>query len=308
MADRNILVFRIKPSRLKAKEIAMLETRSVLSFIPDVEVIDGGPLSCARGTFAAFVPAAVALETLLPELSRLGYVEQADQWEELPGKAGEKGAIKWKGRFYKAVPLYREDKEAARRQAPDKRRFLLPDPAGQVRSVSGYRGDGTETGRRALPVEDCRALLNIAGVRKGQKVLDPFAGGGGIVWAAKSFGLDVFSSDIDPQLQYGLRDYGAHHTVACVEQLPFPDASFDAVVTEAPFHASATPAVLRGLAEMARVIIPAGTIVMMVAQEQADPVREKAGQLNLNAYADKAVDRKGTPVHIFTWRTLNKKA
>ena len=302
MSEKQILIFGIKPSRKKAKSLAMLEVKSVLSDMKEADVIDGGPLSTRSGTFMAFLPACVSAGDLMPAFGRLGYIEQVDALVKSDDLNDAKEKVKWKGGLYDLESVYKDDKEKAREQAPDRRPFLLPDSAGQLRYVRGYRGDGTKTGRRALPVEDCRVLLNIAHLKKGQRVLDPFAGGGGIVFAARNFGLDVYSSDIDPILQYGLADYGARHAVASVEELPFQDAFFDSVVTEAPFDKNITPVIARGLEEIVRVTTARASIVMMTSEEQAQDIRDKARQLNLMAYADVSLDRKGTSVHIFAWR------
>jgi ubiquinone/menaquinone biosynthesis C-methylase UbiE len=114
--------------------------------------------------------------------------------------------------------------------------------------------------------------------------------------------LKVYSSDIDPILRHGLRDYGAEHSVASVEKLPFDAGFFDAVVTEAPFDENTTPIVAKGLEELARVTTPKASIVMMTGENQADFIRKKAIALNLESYIDQSVDRKGTPVHIFGWK------
>jgi SAM-dependent methyltransferase len=252
------------------------------------------------GTFTVLAPEYTDMDDFAGRFERLGYSEKVEQavFDSLRNKT----ALKWKGRPFVLKTIYDEDKDSTREEAPDKRRFLLPDAEGRLRYVYGYRGDGTDTGRRALPVEDCRMLLNIAGVKAGQKMLDPFAGGGGIVYAAVKAGLSVFSSDIDPRLQYGLRDYGSDHRVAPIEQLPFADGEFDAVITEAPFDNNSTDIVVDGIAEISRVLSPAGSFVMMAADHQAAKIRDQALKLGFKNFADRNLDRKGTSVHVFAWK------
>lgn len=295
--EKTILIFRIKTSRLKARSLALEEVKSFLSDVENVEVVIGGPLSTEKGIIAAYLPKNFDTDVLAPDFSRLGYIQQVDQMVQEQRES--KNTIKWKGAFYSLETIYEEDKEEVRNQAPDKRRFLLPDPTGTLRYVNGYRGDGTETGKRAVPVEDCKFMLNLSKIKRGQKVLDPFAGAGGIVFAAVHAGLDVYSSDIDPKMQYGLRDFGSKHHVAGIQKLPFDNNFFDSVVTEAPFDTNVTGNVAEGLAEMQRVIKPSGYIILMVADHQVEQIRKKAATLGLETYVDQPLDRKGTAVHIF---------
>ncbi len=298
--EKQILIFRIKTSRLKARALALEEVKSFLSEVQNVEVVIGGPLSTEKGIIAAYIPKTFDVDTLSPEFPNLGYIQQVDMM--VPEQRASKDTIKWKGAFYSLETIYEEDKEEIRNQAPDKRRFLLPDPTGALRYVNGYRGDGTETGKRALPVEDCKFMLNLSKIKRGQKVLDPFAGAGGIVFAGVQAGLDMYSSDIDPKMQYGLRDFGSKHHVADISKLPFENAFFDSVVTEAPFDTNVTVNVANGLAEMQRVVKPSGYIVLMVADHQVEQIRNRAIALGLDVYVDQALDRKGTPVHIFGFK------
>ena len=298
--EKTILIFRIKTSRLKARNLALEEVKSFLSDVDNVEVVVGGPLSTEKGVIAAYLPKKFDVDILEPDFSRLGYIQQVDLMVQESRES--KNTIKWKGFFYSLETIYEENKEEVRNQAPDKRRFLLPDPTGALRYVNGYRGDGTETGKRALPVEDCKFMLNLSKIKRGQKVLDPFAGAGGIVFAAVNAGLDVYSSDIDPKMQYGLRDFGSKHFVSDVRHLPFDNNFFDSIVTEAPFDKNVTNNVAEGLAEMQRVVKKSGYIVLMVADHQVDQIRQKAVSLGLDIYVDQPLDRKGTAVHIFGFK------
>lgn len=294
--EKIVLIFRIKKSRLKARDLALLETKSLFN-TDDVQVVIGGPLSSQKGVIATYLPTGFDLDSLALEFPKLGYIYQIEIMTPVPKES--KGTVKWKGCFYKLDPIYQEDAEEARNLAPDKRRFLLPDPNGNLRYVIGYRGDGTETGKRALPMEDCKLMLNLARVKSGQRVLDTFAGAGGIVLAGVRTGLDMFSTDLDSKMQYGLADFGSRHQVADVRKLPFQDDSFDAIVTEAPFDRNTTQIVADGLREMKRVIKSSGNIVLMVADYQADAMRTAAMCIGLNISVDQPLDRKGTAVHIF---------
>jgi tRNA (guanine10-N2)-dimethyltransferase len=51
-----------------------------------------------------------------------------------------------------------------------------------------------------------RALINLTGARKGDLVLDPFCGTGGIVIEAASMGMRAVASDFDPEMVAGTRE------------------------------------------------------------------------------------------------------
>lgn len=298
----NILIFRIRKSRLKARELALKEVEAFLNDIPGVEVVIGGPLSTEKGIVAAYLPKSFDIDLLAPAYHKLGYIDSV--YIMLPEKKGSKKNIKWKGDFYSLHQVYEEDKELTRNQAPDKRTFLLPDKTGGLRYVTGYRGNGTDTGKRALPIEDCKFMLNISNINLGQRVLDVFAGAGGIVYVAVQFGLDVYSTDIDEEMQYGLRYLGSKHYVADVINLPFDNNFFDSIVTEAPFDIKSTTSIVNGLGEMKRVLKTGGYIVLMVANYQAEKIRERAVELGLTLFIDMPLDRKGTSVHIFKMKKI----
>ena len=298
--ETNILIFRIKTSRLKALALAQEEVKSFLSNIDGVQVVIGGPLSTEKGIIAAYIPEIINVNDISSKCVRLGYINQVDVM--IPEQRESKNTIKWKGAFYSLETIYQEDEDEVRNQAPDKRQFLLPDANGKLRYVTGYRGDGSETGKRALPVEDCKLMLNLSKISLGQRVLDVFAGAGGIVFAAVQAELDVYSSDIDPKMQYGLQDFGSKHYVADVNQLPFENDFFDAIVSEAPFDKNVTKNIASGMQEMRRVIKNNGYIVLMVADYQANLIRQTAIDLGLETDVDQVLDRKGMSVHIFRFK------
>jgi tRNA (guanine10-N2)-dimethyltransferase len=50
-----------------------------------------------------------------------------------------------------------------------------------------------------------RALVNLSGIKKGEKILDPFCGTGGILLEAGMIGAHVFGSDIDKKMVQGCK-------------------------------------------------------------------------------------------------------
>jgi tRNA (guanine10-N2)-dimethyltransferase len=95
-----------------------------------------------------------------------------------------------------------------------------------------------------------RALVNLAGVREGDRVADPFVGTGGLALEAGLVGARVVGSDLDPRMAAGARATLHEHGVAgaVVEtrdvgelpELAGGEASLDAVVSDPPYGRSST--------------------------------------------------------------------
>jgi ubiquinone/menaquinone biosynthesis C-methylase UbiE len=108
--------------------------------------------------------------------------------------------------------------------------------------------------------ELCEAL----DIRAGQKVLDVAAGNGNVSLAAARRWCDVVASDYVPALLERARERAAAERLpielreADAEALPFPDASFDVVVST--FGVMFTPDQERAAAEMVRVCRRGGKI------------------------------------------------
>lgn len=221
-----------------------------------------------------------------------------DVLEPVAGRASYD--VQWRGKHYLVTNLYAEDADTAREQAPDRRVFLLELPTGEVRPVPGYRGDGQALSRRGLPVCDARLLVNLTGASEGDTILDPFAGIGGIVLAARATHRRVLSLDIDPALRFGLAQFGARHAVGDARCLPYRDASIAAIATEPPYDEDTLSMVVKSLGEMARVIQPGGRLTMLCAPAQADALRDQT-HLPLKLWLDEAVNRKGLPCVLLAW-------
>jgi ubiquinone/menaquinone biosynthesis C-methylase UbiE len=108
--------------------------------------------------------------------------------------------------------------------------------------------------------ELCEAL----DIRSGQKVLDVAAGNGNVSLAAARRWCEVTATDYVPALLEGARARAAADGLslefreADAEALPFPDASFDVVVST--FGVMFTPDQDRAAAELIRVCRPGGKI------------------------------------------------
>ena len=107
-------------------------------------------------------------------------------------------------------------------------------------------------------------LLEAVDVRAGERVLDVAAGNGNATLAAARRFASVTSTDYVPALlEQGRRRAEAEHLdvtfrVADAEALPFPDASFDVVVST--FGVMFTPDQERAASELMRVCKPGGRI------------------------------------------------
>lgn len=295
-----MLVARLRPARARALPAARAEALGLLSDLGAATPM-GGPLSDQKGVFWITVPAG-ALAEATARLPRLGYAFEVSSIVE----TSSRNAFKWKGKNVTLEVLWRADEEALRATAPDRRPFLLPDGAGGVREVIGYRGDGGKTSRRALPVADARMLVNLVALRPGQWLLDPFAGAGGVVLAARAAGAHVASADIDPMLRHGLTAQGALHVVADAGRLPFAPGAFDAIASEPPYDAEATPMLAGALAGLAALLRPGGHLALLPALAQAGPLRAAAAGLALEPVLDCPIDRKGTGVIALAWRKIHQ--
>jgi tRNA (guanine10-N2)-dimethyltransferase len=85
-----------------------------------------------------------------------------------------------------------------------------------------------------------RALVNISCAQKGDLLLDPFCGTGGILIEAGLIGIDVIGSDFDPIMVKGSRQNmpGGDSILADSVHLPLQEESVDAIVTDLPYGQS----------------------------------------------------------------------
>ena len=303
-----LLIFYLRPARVKARAVAVMEALSLLRDLRAGAPV-GGPLSEQGGVFWITVPAN-ALETALTRLPRLGYTCAVDLLEAEEGdprsveraQGSQVRLVRWQRKLYRLVRVYEEDAEVMREKAPDRRAFLLKTGEGEVRSIRGYRGDGQPLSRRGLPVYDARVLVNLAGAGEGIRLLDPFAGIGGIVIEALAGGCIVTSADCDPALQEGLAHLGADHYVADASCLPFASETFDAIATEPPYAEQAKRTVIAALSELHRVLKQDGRLAILCAASQADDLRREAVSLGLKLFLDAPVNRKGLDVVVLVWQ------
>lgn len=292
-----LLVCTLRPARQSAKVPAIVEALTLLRDF-GAQALRSGPAPDSGSFFWLALPLK-HLDAAKNLLLRLGYTSAVVQ-----AVAG--GNVRWRGVSYGFKPLYREDADALREQAPDRRDFLLRNAAGELVSVKGYRGDGQLFSKRGLPVYDARLLVNLAGVRADDRMLDPFGGIGGVLLAGRAAGARVVSTDNDPFVADGLAALATLHLQADAHRLPFAAASFDAIATEPPYdddplNPLAAGAVQETLDGMVRVLKPSGRLAILAAGWQTPLLRDAAAGLPLHTLLESPVNRKGLDVFVFVW-------
>ena len=91
-----------------------------------------------------------------------------------------------------------------------------------------------------------RALVNLARIRPGDGVADPFCGTGGLVLEAALVGARVFAGDLDARMAEGTRatlerlGLAAEVAVCDVAELPRRAPRLDAVISDPPYGRSST--------------------------------------------------------------------
>ncbi|MEA3191121.1 MAG: hypothetical protein QOD77_1703 [Thermoplasmata archaeon] len=109
-------------------------------------------------------------------------------------------------------------------------------------------------------------LVRFAGLEEGQKVLDVATGTGVVAVTAARLGCEVTGLDLTPELLEHAKTNAAVAGVEVqwdtgdAERLPYPDASFDAVVSQ--FGHMFAPRPEAATAEMLRVLKPGGRIAI----------------------------------------------
>lgn len=126
---------------------------------------------------------------------------------------------------------------------------------------AGWERDGHEALLRQLEPA-AELLADLALVAPGKRVLDAGAGDGNVALAAARRGAEVEACDLAPRMvERGMaRCAGASWKVADVQALPYPDGSFEAVMSS--FGACLAPRPLLAARELVRVTRPGGLVAM----------------------------------------------
>jgi ubiquinone/menaquinone biosynthesis C-methylase UbiE len=116
----------------------------------------------------------------------------------------------------------------------------------------------------AITTPTAARLVQRAGIHSGQRVLDVACGTGVVSVTAARLGAHVTGLDLTPELLERARENSRIGELEIewlegdVEKLPFPDATFDAVLSQYGHIFAPRPEV--AIAEMLRVLKPGGTI------------------------------------------------
>jgi hypothetical protein len=293
-----MLVLHQRAARRRARAAAAAEALALLHDL-EASAPAGGPLAERGGVVWVELPDR-HLTAATARLPRLGYSTAVDLGA--PGGQGRGPAVRWQGRPWRLVRLHTEDPAGHRERAPDRREFLFEAGGGPPRPVRGYRGGGGPLTRRGLPVCDARLLVNLVAPAGPGRLLDPFAGVGGIALEAEAAGWTTITADLDPGLRHGLGRIGAAHLVADARALPLRAGSLDAAATEPPYDRGAGPLADQALAELHRLLRPGGAAAVLCAAWQAAGLRATAAGLDWRVTLDCPVDRKGTEVVALAWR------
>ena len=303
----DIIICKLRSSRIKAKHVAILEILFT-QLENEILAIRNGPLGDIKGLISFFCPKR-NVDAFKEKLFGIGYCNKfylldfedescKNNTDLRPGSP-----LVWKGCKFSINNYFIQDKNIYEEQSAHKREFKIVDFDGVTKSVFGYRGDGTELGRRALPVEDARCMVNLSFPHKNKRVIDPFAGAGGIIYEFKYINkdADMTSIDIDPVLKPGLEFYGSKHYVMNAGNVSFPADSFDSVVTEVPFVYEAVNDIIDVLKKINSSVSDEGVFVIMCEIDQADDIYDALAELNIYCLFTHEIDRKGTDVELSVW-------
>ncbi len=306
--DHLVLLFSLRKSRIKAKKLAIMEAYFALYPIGGI-FIKNGPLGNLKGVFSFLIPEENMAQALsiLPTIGYCNKFYLLDFQTNTPENNSDLKNVSerdlvWKGKAFRISNFYFQDKGIYEKQSVDNRKFIILQN-NKEKVVYGYRGDGSEMGRRALPVEDARCMVNLSMPGRAERLLDPFAGGGGIVYSAKYINkkIKVFSVDIDPVVAPGLEFYGSNHFTGDSSRVRFPAAFFDSLVTEVPFSSNATVNIIKAINNLKGSLKKDGRIVLMSSMNQATVLKKAIGDIGFYPYISQKVNRKGTDVAIMGW-------
>ncbi|MGI0156359.1 MAG: TRM11 family SAM-dependent methyltransferase [Thermoplasmata archaeon] len=210
-----------------------------------------------------------------------------------PSSGGDDAGVRAAGRSYTSgggrIDLVRPDRRFWLARATDGTDVLLEEVASVDRRASAARRMPSLPFQRpvSLPPRYARAAANLARIRPGDRVVDPFVGTGALLAEAGLLGARLYGIDRDPEMVRGTLRNLAHLGVGAEElvvgdagEVEFADraAAFDAVLTDPPYgRASSTggeghaAVVERVLPRWAARVRPGGRLVVVVPGPTLDP-------------------------------------
>jgi len=312
LSQYNVIACKLRNSRIKVKQTAVLEI-IFSQYENNILFILNGPLGDIKGVISFFCPK-TKLESFKEKLPGIGYCDkfflldfnvEACVSEEPRKNQSDLNSINplvWKGKKFSIDYFYIQDSKLYEEQSPHNREFKISGSDGGEKTVSGYRGDGSETGRRSLPVEDARCMVNLSLPWKNKRIIDPFAGAGGIIFAFKFITESFITSiDIDPVLKPGLEFLSDRHYVMDAKDASFPENSFDSIITEVPFSYNVVNDIIIALSKIIKSLSDDGILVIMCKINQKQRIYESLINSEIYLLFNQMINRKGIDVEISVW-------
>jgi hypothetical protein len=305
--EYKVVLCKIRSSRIKAKQIAVLEMM-FLQFDNEILFVKNGPLGDIKGIISFLCPAK-NIVSFKERLKFSGYcytfyLLDFDNFTQknIPGLNSINPMI-WKGKKFSVTVFFNMDNKIFTEQSPNNRLFKIIDNNNEIKEIKGYRGDGSDTGKRALPVEDARCMVNLSQPFKNKRMIDPFAGAGGIIFQFKYIAPKgiMTSIDIDPILKPGLESYASTHYVMNSGDASFPENSFDSVITEVPFSDNVEIDIINALKKIDACLSKNGVYIIMCNEDQSEFIYKTMEELKNFLLFSHEIDRKGTDVEIQIW-------
>jgi SAM-dependent methyltransferase len=158
----------------------------------------------------------------------------------------------------------------------------------------GRGAEAYEQSRPSYPSDAVEVIVERAAIGPGSRVLDLAAGTGKLTRLLSATGADVVAVEPVAAMRAELEaaQPGVEALDGTAEAIPLPDASVDAVTVAQAFHWFDPPA---ALAEIARVLRPGGTLVLVwnTRDRSVDWVR-RFGELLVDGDGDRPFDRYHT--------------
>ena len=126
-----------------------------------------------------------------------------------------------------------------------------------------------------------RMIVETANIRTGDKVLDVGCGTGDLTLTAKNYagafgaayGIDASPEGIDLARKKATRSsIEAVFEIGLIEKIPYPNATFDVVISRLVIHHLPDDLKQRGLAEVFRVLKPGGRVFLVDFKPPTNPI------------------------------------